>query len=93
MTGNLVSKVTDDALIQDLQQLLTEQTRQSAATVTTEQIVEAALLEDLSIDDCAVLIRETAASEPEIVACRLRGFVEAVLARATTLALAKRTAQ
>ncbi len=66
--GHLAStEITENGLIHDLQQLLAE-TRQSAENFTIEQIVEAALLKDSSVDACMVLERETETSELELVA-------------------------
>ncbi len=66
--GQLAStEITDNALIHNLRQVVA-QTKQSDENITTEQIVEAALLEDPSVDECAVLMRETETSSRELVA-------------------------
>ena len=58
----------NDALIGGLGQALAQQTRQSPESITDEQIVTAALLEALFVDDCIVLSRETASCDQELVA-------------------------
>lgn len=62
------TELTDNAVICDLQQQLALTTQQPLGKVTIEQVVEAALLQDASVDDCVVLVRETATSGCELVA-------------------------
>ena len=61
-------ELTDNDLIRELRQQLAQQTRQSLDNITTEQILEAALLEDSSVDECVVLVREAETSQKELVA-------------------------
>src|SRR3569832_2673635 len=61
-------ELTDNDLIRELRQQLAQQTRQSLDNITTEQILEAALLEDSSVDECVVLVREAETYQKELVA-------------------------
>ncbi len=62
------TELTENAVIYDKQQQLALTTQQPPRNVTIEQVVEATLLEDASVDDCVVLVRETATSGCELVA-------------------------
>ena len=83
------TELTDNVVRSDLEQQLALTTQQPPPNVTIEQVVEAALLEDAVVDECVVLIRETATSGSELVAYvvtsgvfsweRLQSHLQAVL--------------
>ncbi|MBV9390134.1 MAG: SDR family NAD(P)-dependent oxidoreductase, partial [Chroococcidiopsidaceae cyanobacterium CP_BM_ER_R8_30] len=64
---HLALQENNSVLIHNLRQLA-EHLRPSALDLTPQPMVAAALLEDALVDECAVLARETATSERELVA-------------------------